>query len=198
VTPPDATREGIPIMRLTLEYNGSLPSQQGDGWAETNKRVADKWRIRRQLDPQLRVLWSVAPALIGLGNSPLYAPIDTPMGKYRPLIRRGLALLCKIDVLFLREGNPGNLVSPGGDIDNRMKVLFDGLSMPQPNDNGRDPSETDPIYTLLESDSLIEECSIRTSRLLTLQDDPSHVRLVMDVTVRASMTTIDNIDLLGN
>lgn len=184
-------------MRFTLEYSGPLPSQNGDGWAETKKRVVDKWAIRRQIDPQLQRLWATHPALVASKTHPLHRVIDHKMGRYRPLIRTSLELLCKLEVLFLRPGDPGQLVGPGGDIDNRMKVLFDGLSMPEPNDTGRMQSETDPIYTLMEKDSLIEECSIRTARLLTSHDDPSYVRLVIDVTVRASRTTLENLDLLA-
>src|SRR5947209_8395436 len=47
------------------------------------------------------------------------------------LVREKLSLVCDLDILFLRRENPGQLISHGGDLDNRIKVLFDALRMPQ-------------------------------------------------------------------
>jgi hypothetical protein len=50
-----------------------------------------------------------------------------------PFVRKtGGLTKCALDILFLRRDNPGNLIASGGDIDNRLKVLFDGLRMPEP------------------------------------------------------------------
>ena len=49
---------------------------------------------------------------------------------YLPLVRRSLGLACDLDIVFLRKGDPGATVSQGGDLDNRIKTLFDGLRMP--------------------------------------------------------------------
>jgi hypothetical protein len=37
---------------------------------------------------------------------------------------------CSIDILFLHRDAPGRIVRSGGDIDNRIKVLFDALRVP--------------------------------------------------------------------
>jgi len=51
--------------------------------------------------------------------------------RFVPFVSKEYALACSLDILFLRRDDPGNLIKSGGDIDNRLKVLFDGLRMPQ-------------------------------------------------------------------
>jgi hypothetical protein len=94
--------------------------------------------------------------------------------RFVPIVRRELKLTCEIDVLFLRREDPGNVVDSGGDIDNRIKVLFDALRMPQDPGElaGQSPaSGEDPFFVLLEDDSLISAVTVTTDRLLT--DAPS-------------------------
>jgi hypothetical protein len=51
--------------------------------------------------------------------------------RFVPLVTLDLELLCNIEILFLRFGNPGGVINRVGDIDNRLKTLFDALSMPR-------------------------------------------------------------------
>jgi hypothetical protein len=51
-------------------------------------------------------------------------------GRFVPLISERGGFTCALDILFLRRDNPGHLIASGGDIDNRIKVLFEGLKMP--------------------------------------------------------------------
>src|ERR1700687_822862 len=77
---------------------------------------------------------------------------------------------CSLDILFLRRDGPGSLVRSGGDIDNRLKVLFDALRMPQTPDevcgDTLGPDE-DPFFCLLEDDKLISKAQVDTNWLLT-------------------------------
>ena len=78
--------------------------------------------------------------------------------------------VCALNILFLRRDQPGNLVTHGGDIDNRMKVLLDALRMPQECQEvvGDSPtSDEDPFLCLLRDDSLITKLTIETDHLLT-------------------------------
>jgi hypothetical protein len=56
-----------------------------------------------------------------------------------------------------------------GDLDNRIKVLFDALKMPKETneveDKPQDPGEN-PCYCLLKDDRYIDQVSITTDRLL--------------------------------
>jgi hypothetical protein len=120
----------------------------------------------------------------------LLEPIAIGKGIYLPLIRESLALVCGLDILFLRKDEPGKIISKsGGDIDNRIKVLFDGLRVTTIEeirlyDEDNDPN---PFYCLLEGDERISELNIRTDRLLTSPNSrPSLVRLVITVSVKVT------------
>jgi hypothetical protein len=113
-------------------------------------------------------------------------------GRFVPLIKEDCGLTCSLEILFLRRGNPGDLFASGGDIDNRVKVLFDGLKIPKTTEElGGLPLEDDenPFFCLLEDDSLISSISITTDRLLTPLDPGESVKdvdLVIHVTVNNS------------
>jgi hypothetical protein len=99
-------------------------------------------------------------------------------------------MISRINILFLRKQGP--LVHNGGDIDNQIKTLFDALKMPNPNDPGEIPEEgtPDPMYFLLEDDSLITGYGVETDRLLSgLPDDRDKVRLIMEVNLRMNRST---------
>lgn len=121
--------------------------------------------------------------------------------KYIPLVRNSLALTCGLDILFLRKGREGGLIAEGGDLDNRIKTLFDGLRMPKESEVKRPASQQesdDPIYCLLEDDALITDFSVRTDRLLTHPGaKESEVLLVIDVAVKVSHLTTNNLGFLS-
>jgi hypothetical protein len=76
---------------------------------------------------------------------------------FLPLISEYFGLTCSLDILFLRRDAPGQLIQSGGDIDNRIKVLLDGLRMPKSVEECKEvPKEGEnPFFCLLEDDSLI-------------------------------------------
>jgi len=89
----------------------------------------------------------------------------------------------------MRRDNPGHLISSGGDIDNRIKVLFDGLRMPHTvAELGALPIEKDedPFFCLLEDDKLITRVAVTTDRLITPLKAPEKINdvcLIIHVTV---------------
>jgi hypothetical protein len=104
-----------------------------------------------------------------------------------PLVTEEMCLKCSLDILFLRPDVSGKLFQ-GGDIDNRLKTLFDALRLPQHAEGmGAVPVDVDedPMYCLLEDDSLITEVRIVTDQLLLLPREteahPNDVFLVIDV-----------------
>lgn len=87
-----------------------------------------------------------------------------------PLVTEDLCLRCSIDVLFLRPTDSGALIQ-GGDLDNRMKTLLDGLRMPNNASevNEQMPREDEaPFFCLLQDDKLISEVRVTTDNLLLL------------------------------
>jgi hypothetical protein len=134
------------------------------------------------------------------GQIDLCAAIDVPnVGHYIPLVRHSLCLACAVDILFLRHEEPFNLMRQGGDLDGRIKTLFDGLKMPNPKDKyvGLKPA-ADPLYVVLEDDALISDISIRSGRLLGNRAKDKHaVRLTIDVTIKVLRVFDQNQCLVG-
>ncbi len=210
-------RGSIAFMRFRLIYDGNLAS----GTSST-KRLIHKWRLRREFNRQLTGLWAVHPTLKGRGvyvpnarigwmEIGVHAELGSVKGKinepivvggrsFIPLVRESLALTCELDILFLRNDAPGSIVTAsGGDLDNRIKTLFDGLTVPKaPNalDAPKAP-DTDPFYCLLENDKLVSSFSVRTDRLLTAPGESERrVLLVIEAKVTASKLTPENLAFL--
>jgi hypothetical protein len=111
-------------------------------------------------------------------------------GRFVPLIREIGGYTCSLDILFLRRDDPGNLVTSGGDIDNRIKVLFDGLRMPKTvaelGGYTIDPVNENPFFCLLEDDKLITSVTVTTDRLIVpqkIKEDVNDVILIIHVTM---------------
>jgi len=91
-----------------------------------------------------------------------------------PLLTAHRGLACALDILFLRRDAPGRVIQ-GGDIDNRLKVLFDGLRIPV--DCGEIPNSwipeenEKPLFCLLDDDKIITTLNVTTDRLLSPMGD---------------------------
>lgn len=199
------------LMRFRLTYDGPLVT--GNSRAQSKA----KWGIREHLRPQLEQLWETHPALTGVwlsarvgGNvkiahhkevrQALKQPIVVEEKQFIPLVRKSLELACELEILFLRQEEPGSLIFQGGDIDNRIKTLFDALKVPGPEDvKGREEVDAaQPFCCLLEQDALITSFSVTTDRLLAKPNMPvSQVYLVIEVNVRVMKLTETNIGFLG-
>ncbi|KWV45900.1 hypothetical protein AS156_23085 [Bradyrhizobium macuxiense] len=129
----------------------------------------------------------------------LCEPIKEGDKSYVPLVRKSLDLNCHLNILFLRQEDPGSLVLQGGDVDNRLKTLFDALRKPDPDVAIRYPQAHEPLYCLLESDTLISGFDVDTDRLLFPQSsDNSEVFLIIEVIVRVLNIGPWNMSLLGS
>jgi len=109
-----------------------------------------------------------------------------------------------MDILFLRREPLGGIVNNGGDIDNRLKVLFDALSVPEhanqlPPTANPDPSEM-PFACLLQSDRLITSVRVESETLLGPLEPQSgaNVKLVIRATVKIQKLTYWNMGLGGD
>ena len=115
--------------------------------------------------------------------------------RFVPLVNGYFKLACRLDILFLRRDAPGNLIN-GGDIDNRLKVLLDALSLPTDCSQvyAPEPGE-DPFFCVMEDDSLISALSVVTDRLLAPSGEGSRdtdVELVIQVTTIALEPGVGN------
>jgi len=111
-------------------------------------------------------------------------------------------LLCHLDILFMRREPAGRLFE-GNDLDNRIKTLFDALKVPQsieqlPQDDQPQNDDESPFLCLVEDDSLISGFSIRTERLLDKTPPVRDVRLVIDVTIKATFIAMGSMGWLNS
>lgn len=186
-------------MDFRLTYRGKL---RGDGL------VSEKQSVRRALHPQLRTLWGQFPlndyhdALPGGANAPTDSPFGRSVGAFifRPLVNPEYFLVAELDIVFLRPDPPG-LVVKSGDIDGRMKTLFDALRMPQNVQelpaNDKPSAGEQPFCVLLQDDSLISKLTVTTDRLLEPVTHQLEVSLLIHVRLRGTRTTMDNLALIG-
>ncbi len=202
-------------MEFSLTYRGPLPASQ-----DNDKRSDIKQRIRLELSSQIAQLWGWAPlatSLIeGLGKGHLangvvqvsfedahfknHFEVETCGFKAIPIITRHNGLVCHLDIAVLRRERPGNIIH-GGDIDNRIKTLFDALRMPLSDSEipGNMRGNGEHLFCLLEDDSLITRVSVASDQLLrplANGEEVHDVELLIRVNVKTLYATDKN-RLLG-
>lgn len=186
------------MLEFRLTYRGPLKSR-------TSATKLDKHQIRQHLRGQLKALWEQEP----LGRFHHYIDprrehrdgniaLLKQVGPYTfaPLVTQaaGWNAVCSVDVLFLRPSAPGQLVGHGGDLDNRLKTLFDAMRVPTLSElpGGATPgAEDQPFHCLLEDDALVTQLSVTTDRLLA-PSSPNDVELVIHVGVSSTSRTMGN------
>lgn len=93
--------------------------------------------------------------------------------RFLPLVTGQLCLRCSLEILFLRR-EERNYILQSGDIDGRIKTLFDALRIINTGEElppGAAPeADEDPFFCLLEDDNLISEVHIKTGQLLMLPE----------------------------
>jgi hypothetical protein len=98
----------------------------------------------------------------------------------------------------MRKEEPGSLVLQGGDIDGRLKTLFDALKVPSEEEIKNHTPIENPLYCVMEQDALITGVNVRTDRLLTVPNGDVHqVHLIIEVTIRVMRVSWDNLGFLG-
>jgi hypothetical protein len=206
-------------LEFRLTWQGQLLAETQRSGDVRRSRAEHKQQIRKDFHPQLRRIWKDSPFLshpkapTAKGGDRIFG---TPsfehsiaqlaerfsMFNYHfvPLATRDLDVLCSIDILFLRLGEPGGLIRRTGDVDNRLKTIFDALCMPRDaNQLGpfRIPGEDeDPFFCLLEDDSLITKATVETDTLwqpTSNPPNPNDVRLIITVRIRPGRINADNV-----
>lgn len=208
-----AFESGVPpLMQFRLTYEGRL---------ESHGRPSHKHEIRKAFHPQLKQLWETHPALIRWKlpdppNQDLWkADADTPAHEvlakhyvrsgynFVPLVREDIGLLVGLKILFLRPDMPGSIIR-SGDIDNRLKTLFDALRLPKDGSElgtYTEPSANEkPFYVLLEDDLLITHVEVETDQLLEATgkaiDMKNDARIVITVSLKPYTFYLGNIGFL--
>jgi hypothetical protein len=216
------------LLQFRLVNKGCLPAQKSGG--SSGSLARDKNAIRSQIHPQLQTLWKERWHLARMLKY-RFVPNDARVGemftggtmtpdgsnsesnkianrykegsfRFLPLITKENGLACKLDILFLRRDSPGGLVENGGDLDNRIKVLFDSLKVPDRGSMGAfEPKDgQDPFFCLLSDDRLITDVSVTTDRLLSPMDTDERIHdvvLILTVTAKVIDPMEENFEFLG-
>jgi hypothetical protein len=178
-------------MEFRLFYRGPLKSNGGP---------TEKQTIRRQFHPQLKKLWAQEPLAgseVYLDENSDHTHLIYPLSnfKFACLVSERHKTYAELDILFLRPEPSGQIIKTGGDIDNRLKTLFDGLRRPiDANEipNGDIPkSDETPFHCLLSDDALITKITVATDQLLDT-DSHDEVVLIIHVRIKSRETTWDS------
>lgn len=184
-------------MRFTLVYQGDLPPKAG---------AAEKWRIRRFLEPQMRRLWGTPPLKeLDRYQDPDYQPGDCYVGRtvgeieFVPLISPKLDLRAELDVLFLSGSLPGGVIESRGDIDNRLKTLFDALSIPthQQMLPTFDREADGRVFCLLDDDRFVTRIDVSNDRWLSVEPTSRDCTVIIRVQPKAFRVTTANLGITG-
>lgn len=110
--------------------------------------------------------------------------------KFVPLVTKDEYLRASLDILLLRPDEP-RFVVESGDLDARVKTIFDSLRLPDSlaETGGKGPqTDETPFYCLFSDDKLISEIRVSTDELLVLPKErdvnPNDVFLVIHVTLK--------------
>lgn len=207
----------IEVMRFRITYDGELKSgnnssRSKEKWVirrAIHPQLAELWAVHPVIKRAKRsaivpkeggYFWienlnleDAPPRPFEPSNSlDLLAPLSVDGCNFARLIRSSVGLACSLDIVFMRKGDVGSLITRDGDIDNRIKTLFDGLRVPKKDELIERPSE-DPFYCLLEEDSLITDFAVHSDRLLSRPGaSDCEVRLVIEVVVKVTKAGMFN------
>jgi len=100
-----------------------------------------------------------------------------------PLVSQMRSGLVKVRIEIYRRQELGGIFDPGGDLDNQVATVLDGLRIPQ--DDNEAKSLGLPVngrcFCFLEDDSLISVITIESRQLLGQLAKPEHARLQVHV-----------------
>jgi hypothetical protein len=200
-------------VEFTLYYRGPLS-------AKRKGNALEKHNLRRHFHRQLKELWNQPPlnqhfdlidpkfepppdprtrAIVVAGGKKPDLKEEVGAYTYTSVVSEKIALVADLTITFLRPGPPGGLRDKYGDLDNRIKNLLDGLKIPNDKNvlkNVSTEGDPDPLYCLLEDDSLITRLDIKSDRLLEPDVEDDEVVLLIHVRTRPTIGTVDNLGLM--
>jgi len=185
-------------MKFRLLYEGEVaPRRQAD--------LTGIHSIRMSLHPQIKPLWEFMP----LADNREWLRESSPKSilervndvLFCPLISTKKSLACELDITFLRQQAAGQLLGEGGDIDNRLKTLFDALRKPSTAETQkagiRAEANDEPIHCLLQDDSLVTRVNVETDGLLRPGGNRLDLVAIIQVTVIVTRVTMENVGLIS-
>jgi hypothetical protein len=168
---------------------------------KSNGDTKHKQGLRRSFHAQLKELVQrkPLPPFKKLVEAKHVRATFIPVGNFTfvPLITEKLAHVVVLHITLPGLGEPGAVITKGGDLDNRLKTLFDALRAPnnlQEIPTGDSPrSDEDPFYCLLEDDKLVNGLSVTYDPLLRTPTNPKDIFLLIHVKPEPTYSTIGSV-----
>ena len=169
------------MKRFTLYYRGELKS---------NGDAEHKHKIRSVFHPQVERAWKQSELFQTIESEKTELSHEDYLNKesvkrsefrFIPLLTEGTV---ELEVTLLRPGPLGYIISGGGDIDNRLKTVFDALQIPDENQvkNLMSSYKPDPFHCVMRDDKMVSHVSVKTAQFLEVPDNSKEVVLVINVT----------------
>lgn len=182
-------------MELCLHYYGKLKSQDNS---------AGKHRIRQQLHAQVQSICK-SEQFANMFDADIKGTrssaeqqmyVDFSGKRYWYLIAAHLATVVDLKITLLLPHDERRIVQNGGDIDNRIKTLFDALRTPSvaseiPTNDDFNYAENG-MFCLLQDDRLINRISVQTYRDHA-PSEPDYVRCIIEVETRITRALWGNL-----
>ncbi|RVJ23439.1 hypothetical protein [Sinorhizobium medicae] len=188
-------------MEFRLVFDGDLRPRK-------RSSLEDIHQIRMAIHPQVEALWHHEP----LVHTPRWQDEPKTKGEvtarteidgqvFISVVSTGLLVYAELDILLLRGQPPGMLVSNQGDIDNKIKTLFDGLRIPTKSEvnslRAAGAMGKEKIFCLLQDDHLISKLTVSTDRLLGEPVGSNRTLAIINVKLRPTRVTMANLGLIS-
>ncbi len=194
-------------MRFTLKYQGESLLSSGNAPKPEQKQI-----LRSHFHCQLKKLWDTSNVLQFIDRRALPEPVkvkdkwergeprvvsERPLEGflYRrkiydswfvPLITGRMEAACHLSIRLGRPIRPGMIVYEGGDLDGRLKTLFDALAVPKDASAVKQADcQQDEYLCLLSDDELITGVSIESYEILETKAE-AYVDVDISVTITAT------------
>lgn len=158
-------------MRFPLTYEGPLPSTGNPRRNGMLPKLDQIWSIRNAISPQVHSQMKTHPAFQGdTGSSralinAISQPIKVEGHEFYALARAAFKVKCELEIEMHVNHPIATIVTNGGDLDNRLKTLFDALRVPHGSQEFRGHAPNlDPYCCLLEDDVLVSALRVETFR----------------------------------
>jgi hypothetical protein len=202
----ESTGEIYYVENFTLTYSGHLPSGNKDSKSEVKHairqhfswQIYNKWQRTKALNDYLQMSPPLFEHRAGQWCKPQGEDDPNPFFRVQkcgltlyPLVTAHNRLSCELEI-WMSVWEP-SLLSPSGDIDNRIKVVFDALRLPEyDHEIPEEMRNGGTLYCLLEDDSMIRKFSVEAEESLT-----SPLVEQLKVTVHLQATSGSHGALLG-
>jgi hypothetical protein len=117
------------------------------------------------------------------------------------LVAETLQHVAVLHITLLGQGEPGAVITRGGDLDNRLKTLFDALRVPSNEQElprvASPQAGEDPFYCVLQDDKLINGIAVTNDRLLRTTKNADDVVLMIHVLPEPTYSTIGSVNWIS-